>query len=211
MFTGIVEETGRILEIRADTHRVRLAIAATTCAMGTRVGDSIAVNGCCLTVVRRRSSRRGAALEFDLLNETWNRTGFSRLAENSLVNLERALPSDGRLGGHFVTGHIDGTGVISKFGPVGPDHLLEVLAPQSVLRLVAMKGSIAVDGVSLTVAKVTARNFRVWLIPHTLSVTSFRERKVSDLVNLETDLLAKHVERLMQSLARLSRAQTIKK
>ena len=143
----------------------------------------------------KRAARGKATLaQFDLLKETWQRTNLQYANPGSLVNLERPLRADGRLGGHFVTGHIDGLGRITRWDRAGPDHVLDITAPPEVMRYVVFKGSVAVDGISLTVAVVQKKNFRVWIIPHTYAVTALRERKVGDAVNLEADLLGKYVE-----------------
>lgn len=197
MFTGIVEETGVVEKIQPAAHAIRLTVRAALCARGLKAGDSIAVNGCCLTVVKITGRGRSRALEFDLLRETWERTNLSASKMGSLVNLERALAADGRLGGHFVSGHIDGTGKIIRWERAGLDHVLEIAASAEVLRYVVFKGSIAVDGISLTVAAVGRKSFRLWIIPHTHAVTALRERKVGDAVNLEADLLGKYVERFV--------------
>ncbi len=198
MFTGIVEETGRVLSIQPSRNSIRLSIAAKAAGRGVHLGDSIAVNGCCLTVVGL-SGRGTRTLEFDLLTETWNRTNLSDLKPGSLVNLERSLAVGDRLGGHFVTGHIDGTGTIATWERQGQDHILEIDAPADVTRYVVFKGSIAVDGISLTVAGVRKGGFRIWIIPHTHEVTALRERSVGDRVNLEADLLGKYVERFVSA------------
>jgi len=193
MFTGIVEETGRVKKIAPSQKSIRLTIAAGLTAKGARIGDSLAVNGCCLTIVKISRRRE---LEFDLLLETWERTNFKELRADSAVNLERSLAVGDRLHGHFVTGHIDGVGVIKTFEKRGADWLLEIAPPREVMRYLVFKGAIAVDGISLTVAEVTAKAFRVWIIPHTYDVTALRERTVGSLVNIEADMLAKYVERL---------------
>jgi riboflavin synthase len=159
------------------------------------LGDSIAVNGCCLTVVNVTEESSAKLLTFDLLRETWNRTNLSAVQPGSSVNLERAMPASGRVHGHFVTGHIDGTGKIEVFEKRGADWYLCVSAPADLLRYVVFKGSIAVDGISLTVAEVASDTFSVWIIPHTHEVTALRERKPGHRVNLEADLLAKYVEK----------------
>jgi riboflavin synthase len=164
------------------------------------VGDSLAVNGCCLTVVKI-SGRAGRKLaRFDLLRETWERTNLQFVRPGSLVNLERPLAADARLGGHFVTGHIDGLGRITKWERSGADWVLEVAAPAALRRYLVFKGSIAVDGISLTVAAVTRTGVRIWIIPHTWEVTVLRERKVGDAVNLETDLVGKYVEQMLRQM-----------
>jgi riboflavin synthase len=194
MFTGIVEEAGTAVEVRSGSKSIELTVQAEICSVGANVGDSIAVNGCCLTVVDAGAGR----LKFDLLNETWNRTSFRMLKPGRLVNLERSLPASGRLHGHFVTGHIDGTGHIEIFEQRGADWYLRIAPPPDLLRYVVMKGSVAVDGMSLTVAEVSDAWFAIWIIPHTYLVTALRERKAGDLMNLEADLLAKYVERLVR-------------
>ncbi len=202
MFTGIVEETGRITGIETTPESIRLRVEASVTAKGVALGDSIAVNGCCLTVVAVGGRGKSRTLEFDLLQETWKRTNLSDAIVGSCVNLERALAAGARFGGHFVTGHIDGTGTISRWERTGQDHVLDVAAPKEVRRYVVFKGSIAVDGISLTVAGVTRTGFRIWIIPHTHAVTALHERKVGDRVNLEADLLGKYVEQFVKRSGR---------
>lgn len=197
MFTGLVEEAGVVERIEPTADGIALTVRAGVCGRGVKKGDSIAVNGCCLTVARHAAARPGRRLGFDLLRETWTRTSFAALQIGAAVNLERSLRFDGRLGGHFVTGHVDGTGRILRWEPVGADYLLEVAAPKEVLPYLLPKGSIAVDGISLTVAKVTRKSFTVWIIPHTRAVTALRERVVGDPVNLEADLLGKYVRQFV--------------
>lgn len=198
MFTGIVEEAGTVRSLQPSSASIRLLVQARVAGRDVRKGDSVAVNGCCLTVVTRRAVRSGFLLGFDLLRETWERTNLSALIPGSAVNLERALAVGARLGGHFVTGHIDGTGVITRWERSGSDHVLEVRAPAEIRRYLIFKGSVAVDGISLTVAAVTRGGFRLWIIPHTLEVTALRERVVGDRVNLEADLLGKYVDQLIR-------------
>ena len=200
MFTGIVEETGVVEKIQPAKNAIRLTVRAALCARGVKAGDSIAVNGCCLTVAKITGRGRSRSLQFALLRETWARTNLSAGEVGSLVNLERALAADGRFGGHFVSGHIDGTGKIIRWERAGADHVLDIAASPDVLRYVVFKGSIAVDGISLTVAAVTKKSFRLWIIPHTHEITALRERKVGDTVNLEADLLGKYVERFVGKL-----------
>jgi len=197
MFTGIVEETGALQSIRETAKGIRLTVIARVCARGTKVGDSIAVNGCCLTVAKISRSRGHALLKFDVLRERWTRTNLQFAHEGSPVNLERALAANGRLGGHFVTGHIDGVGKIRRWERAGGDHMLDISAPREILRYVIMKGSIAVDGISLTVAGVSKSGFGIWIIPHTFEMTALRERKIGGAVNLEADILGKYVERFV--------------
>ena len=196
MFTGIVEETGIVQSVKPGARSIRLTVRSKVCARGLKIGDSVAVNGCCLTVVRLTSRRR--LIHFDLLRETRERTNLQFARAGSVVNLERSLPANGRLGGHFVTGHIDGLGKLIRWERAGQDHVLEIAAPPEVMRYVVFKGSIAADGVSLTVAAVAKRSFRIWIIPHTYQVTALRERQVGDAVNLEADLLGKYVEKFLK-------------
>jgi riboflavin synthase len=200
MFTGIVEETGVVESIEPTERSIVLTIRPRLCAKGLKVGDSLAVNGCCLTVVGTPRRGRSKLAKFDLLQETWNKTNFRELGTGSLVNLERSLRANAPMGGHFVTGHIDGVGRITRWEKVGQDWVLEVEAPQEVMRYVIYKGSIAVDGISLTIADVLPKGFRIWIIPHTFEVTNLRERKPGQLVNLEADLIGKYVAQLFDQL-----------
>ncbi len=202
MFTGLVEETGRVETIRQSDTGIELSIRVGDCGRGLKAGDSLALNGCCLTVVSIGGAGKGKVARFDLLKETWKLTNLQFVRPGSLVNLERPLRSDGRLGGHFVTGHVDGLGKIIRWERKGQDHLLEIAAPTRVMRYVLSKGSIAVDGISLTVAEAQRRSFRIWIIPHTYKATALRERKVGDAVNLEADLIGKYVRKFVTSSAR---------
>lgn len=193
MFTGLVEETGSLLAFERSEAGARLRLQAPLVSSDAKLGDSVAVNGCCLTV----TSCEGDVLSFDLLRETLDRTNLGQLAPGTPVNLERALAAHARLGGHFVQGHIDTTAHVLAFEPVGADYRLEVAMPGEFARYVAFKGSIAIDGISLTIAEVRDASFVVWIIPHTLAMTNLRARKASELVNLEFDLLAKYVERIV--------------
>lgn len=197
MFTGIIEETGRVVTFAEGPDSWRLQVAAKLVPSDVKLGDSVAVNGCCLTVTKFDSGN----LWFDVLGETRRLTNFGQLGPESLVNLERSLRADTRLGGHFVSGHIDTPAQIEVFEARGKDHYLKVRVPAGMTRYLVYKGSIAIDGVSLTVAEVTADAFAVWLIPHTLAVTNLRTKKAGDTVNLEFDLLAKYVEKLSGSRA----------
>lgn len=197
MFTGIVEEAGRVEKIALGEASIRLSLRAGATARGARIGDSLAVNGCCLTIVKKRKG----VLEFDLLRETWNRTNFRELQVGSAVNLERSLAIGDRLHGHFVTGHIDGTGTVKAFEKRGSDWFLEIKAPRELMRYLVYKGAIAVDGISLTVAGVSKSSFQIWIIPHTHEITALRERKPGSLVNLEADMLAKYTEKLLANRA----------
>jgi riboflavin synthase len=192
MFTGIVEETGRVAAFNQGPDSWQLQIAAALVTSDVKPGDSIAVNGCCLTVTKCAAGQ----LWFDVLEETRRLTGFAQLAPGAPVNLERSLRADTRLGGHFVSGHIDVPGRIEVFEARGKDHYLRVHAPGGFARYLVYKGSVAIDGISLTVAEVSGDSFAVWLIPHTLAVTNLGSQKAGNLVNLEFDLLAKYVEKL---------------
>lgn len=195
MFTGLVEESGRVVEFSAYCGQHVLRVAAQRILDGIALGDSIAVNGCCLTV----AGREGDVLQFDLLAETRRVTSLASLVPGSLVNLERSLAYGGRMGGHFVTGHVDAVGTVDVFEPRGADHYLRVKLPAGSGRYLVPKGSIALDGVSLTVAEVGHDTVAVWLIPHTLSVTNLHTRRVGDLINLEFDVLGKYVERMLEA------------
>lgn len=193
MFTGLVEEVGSVLWIRASDRGTQLQIAAPRIAKEIRTGDSVAVNGCCLTV----TAHRGEQLTFDLLEETLDHTNLKTLRRESPVNLERALAADGRIGGHFVQGHIDCAARILAFEESGADHRLEVELPAEFAHYVAYKGSIAINGISFTVAEVLPKSFTVWIIPITKRCTNLDRAQVGDAVNLEFDLLAKYVERIL--------------
>jgi len=197
MFTGIVEETGSVFALRQTTHGVNLTLQADLVTQDVQVGDSVAVNGCCLTV----TARENKLLSFDLLAETLRCTNLGQLHEESLVNLERPLLANGRLGGHFVQGHVDCTSPVISFEKVGADYRLEVELPPQFARYMIHKGSITIDGISLTAAEVLEKSFVVWIIPHTLEVTNLARRKAGELLNLEFDLLAKYLERLTQPKA----------
>lgn len=193
MFTGIVEEAGRVLSFEEGPQSWKLRVQASTVLEDLAVGDSLAVNGCCLTVV---SHGHGTA-DFDLLGETVRLTSFAALRPGARINLERSLRFNGKVGGHFVSGHIDGLGRVTRFEPRGKDYYLRIAPPSDLAKYLVYKGSIAVDGVSLTVAEADADGFAVWLIPHTLEVTNFGDLRCGSLVNLEFDLLAKYVEKLL--------------
>ena len=193
MFTGLIEEVGEAVAVPASDSGTQLQIAAPAIAKKSRSGNSIAVNGCCLTL----TSRRGNRLNFDLLEETIARTNLKKLRRNDPVNLERALSAEGRLGGHFVQGHIDCVSRIVAFEKKGPDFRLEVELPATFAQYVARKGSIALNGISLTVADVFPKGFAVWIIPYTKRHTNLSRTQAGDLVNVEFDILAKYVERVL--------------
>jgi riboflavin synthase len=197
MFTGIVEETGTVERIKPTAKSIELTVRTRLCGRGLKVGASLAVNGCCLTVVKIALRGKDKLAQFDLLKETWKRTNLQFAKPGSLVNLERPLRTDGNLGGHFVTGHVDGLGTITRWERTGKDHVLDIAAPPEVMRYIVFKGSVAVDGISLTVAGVSKKSFRIWIIPHTYEVTALCERKVGDAVDLEADLIGKYVEKFV--------------
>ena len=195
MFTGLVETKGMIAAVVDQPPGRRLTIRAGVAAQGAAIGDSICINGCCLTVV----AINGEQLDFEAGEETLARTNLGRLNVGSSVNLERSLAVGDRLGGHYVTGHVDSLGSLLERRDDPPWAHLRFRLPRSLASQVAAKGSIAVDGVSLTVVDVGDDWFSVALIPHTLDVTTLGERAVGDDVNLETDVLAKYVQRSLQS------------
>jgi riboflavin synthase len=197
MFTGIIEETGAVEKIVSGKNSITLTIRAGISARGLKIGGSVAVNGCCLTATKISTRGKTKLIQFDLLQETWRRTNFQFLKKSSLVNLERPLRADGEFGGHFVTGHIDGVGKILRWEKLDEDYILEISALENVLRYVIEKGSITIDGISLTVANANKKSFCVWIIPHTMKVTTLREKKVGDFVNLEADLLGKYAEKFL--------------
>ena len=193
MFTGLIEEVGAVVAVHPRDHGTELQIAAPGTATHVNPGESIAVNGCCLTLTSCRSD----CLSFDLLEETIARTNLNDLRQNSPVNLERALPSDGRVGGHFVQGHVDCVAPIVALSTKGADFRLEIELPENSRHYVAPKGSIAVNGISLTVAEILPASFAVWIIPYTKRHTNLDRATIGDLVNLEFDILAKYVERIV--------------
>jgi riboflavin synthase len=193
MFTGLIEEVGTVFAVEKNSRGATLAVSAARLPEKIELGDSIAVNGCCLTVANRRDDQ----LFFDLLEETLERTNLKTLRRDDRVNLERALAADGRLGGHFVQGHVDCSTRILSLNENGPDWRLEVELPSAFARYVVEKGSIAVNGISLTVAEVSGKSFAAWIIPHTKTQTNLAIAGPDDLVNLEFDLIAKYVERMV--------------
>ena len=197
MFTGLVEEVGKVVGTDASDCGTRLQIVAPRTAKHVKTGESIAVNGCCLTL----ASRRGDWLSFDLLQETIDRTNLRNLRQNSRVNLERALRTDGRLGGHFVQGHVDCVSPIFGLDRKVADFRLEIGLPGEFAHYVASKGSIALNGISLTVAEILPESFVVWIIPYTKRHTNLDRAKTGDIVNLEFDILAKYIERMIAPFA----------
>ena len=199
MFTGIVEELGTVAAIEDQGDAVRLTIAASTVLEDAALGDSVSVNGCCLTVATVSTPGRPTSFTADVMRETLDKTAVGELTTGDRVNLERAVTPTTRLGGHIVQGHVDGTGVVRRRTPSEHWEVVEVEAPTDLLRYLVPKGSITVDGISLTVVDVLADGFTVSLIPETLARTTLGFRKPGDRVNLEADIIAKHVERLLQA------------
>ena len=194
MFTGIVEELGTIRSIRRGAASAVLSIGAEAVLSDLRIGDSVAVNGVCLTA----TGVDGSGFTADVMHETLRRSSLGALGPGSRVNLERAMAADGRFGGHIVSGHIDGTGTIAERRRDDNAVWYTVSAPPALLRYIVEKGSIAIDGISLTVASVEADRFSVSVIPHTAAVTLLGAKGPGDVVNLETDIIGKYVERLLR-------------
>ncbi len=193
MFTGIIEEMGMVKQIQKGAKSSVLTIGAHTVLQGTKIGDSIATNGVCLTV----TSIGNDFFTADVMAETLRRSSLGQLKTGSPVNLERALTLSSRLGGHLVSGHIDGTGTIVQFQPEDNAVWITIATPPSLLRYIVEKGSIAIDGVSLTVAAVTDQDFSVSIIPHTGAETILLQKKPGNTVNLECDMIAKYTEKLL--------------
>lgn len=204
MFTGIIEEIGRIDSIKKGTQSAVMGIRCQKVLEGTKIGDSIAVNGVCLTV----TSLYEQGYTADIMAETLERSSLGSLSKNSPVNLERAMAADGRFGGHIVAGHIDGTGKIRDIRRDETAVWYTVEAKPQILRYVVEKGSIAIDGISLTVARVTDRDFSVSIIPHTQGETSLGFRQKGDIVNLECDVIGKYVEKLMKPTDNTTRVES---
>ena len=193
MFTGIIEDVGTVKGIQRGAKSVILTISSAKIVEGVRIGDSIAVNGICLTA----TTVSGDAFTADVMPETMKRTSLGELKPGSSVNLERAMPADGRFGGHIVSGHIDGTGVIKDITREDNAVWYTIGADSTILKYIVEKGSIAIDGISLTVAYVDDNVFKVSIIPHTLKETILGMKKIGDKVNLENDIIGKYVEKLL--------------
>jgi len=193
MFTGIVEEIGTIKSIKMGAHSAVLAIEADKILTDISLGDSIAVNGVCLTVI----SYNKTGFEADVMHETLNRSSLGKLKNGSKVNLERAMIANGRFGGHIVSGHVDGIGTIAEVTKDDNAVWYRISTEPSVLKYIVEKGSITIDGISLTVAGVSEFDFSVSIIPHTASVTILGMKKSGDIVNLENDIIGKYVEKLL--------------
>ncbi len=194
MFTGIIEETGIVKTVNRSGASSFIEIQAKKVLEDVSIGDSIAVNGVCLTVTHSD----GGVFRADVMNETLSRSSLGSLTSGSPVNLERAMVANGRFGGHIVSGHIDGTGTVSDIRNDGIAIWYTIAAPPGLLRYIVEKGSIAVDGISLTVARVTDTSFSVSVIPHTAAQTILGTKKKGDIVNLENDIIGKYVEKLMK-------------
>ena len=203
LFTGLIEEVGTVR--RVSPAQGVIEIQAQTVLAGTRIGDSIAVNGVCLTVTALKPDGFTA----DVMAETLRRSALGSLTSGSQVDLERAMPADGRFGGHIVSGHIDGTGVIQSMRQEGNAVWVTITAPAFILRGIVEKGSIAIDGISLTVAAVDDVSFSVSIIPHTGGQTILLDKKAGDMVNLENDIIGKYVERFLQPQAKPESAITM--
>ena len=198
VFTGLVEEVGRLLDFKRDSGGGgKLKVGASLVLEDVTMGASIAVNGTCLTVVQW--SKEAGWVLFDAVQETLNLTTLSELKTGDPLNLERALAVGARVGGHYVTGHVDGPGTLRSIEKSGNGVIYKFAASTDLLALVAPKGSITVDGISLTVVDVGHQHFSVWIVPHTASATNLSSKKVGDTVNLETDILAKYVQKSLQS------------
>ena len=195
IFTGIIEELGVVKSIAINGASGCITIKAKKVLEGTQLGDSIAVNGTCLTVTSINSDGFSA----DVMAETVKRTSLSQVGKGDLVNLERAMILNGRFGGHIVSGHIDGTGTITKYTKEENAIWVTIKAPDEILDLIVEKGSICIDGISLTVATVSDQDFRVSIIPHTAKETTLIHKKVGSLVNLENDIVGKYIKKLMEN------------
>lgn len=191
MFTGIVEEIGIIDNITAGAKSCRLRIQADVIFDDLKLGDSVAVNGVCLTAARLTNN----TFEADVMAETMRRTGMGRLNKGSRVNLERAMPLNGRFGGHIVSGHIDGVGTVINKATEDNAVLITVSASKDIMKYIIIKGSVALDGISLTVADVKNDRFTVSIIPHTASETTLLERNIGDTINIECDIIGKYIEK----------------
>lgn len=194
MFTGIVEELGMVRSLRRTSNESRLCIGAKKILSDIHVGDSIAVNGVCLTVVLFSEGE----FTVDVMNETFMRSSLGSLRIGDEVNLERAMAADGRFGGHIVSGHIDGTARIKSIINDGNAKWYEINVGSELIEGIVMKGSVAIDGISLTVSKVTAQSFAVSIIPHTLDATVLRYKRPGDVVNIETDIIGKYVKQFVK-------------
>jgi riboflavin synthase len=192
MFTGLVEALGKVVSLKATGEQARLVIE-TPFSSELKLGDSVATNGCCLTV----SNIDASAISFDLLAQTLRITALRNLKAGSMVNLERAMMVGDRFGGHFVQGHVDGTGKITRIEANGQDHIVEVSLPPEIQQICVDKGSLTIDGISLTIADLKANSAVFWITPHTWTHTHLHVAKIGQTVNLEVDMLAKYVEKIL--------------
>ena len=206
MFTGLIEEVGTIQNVRRGARSCVLTIGCKKVLEGSQIGDSIAVNGVCLTV----TGMGGSYYTADVMAETMNRSSLGQLSTGASVNLERAMPANGRFGGHIVSGHIDGTGTVQSIEPDDNAIWYTIAAKPNLLHYIVEKGSITIDGISLTVAYVDEHCFKVSIIPHTQQVTALHDRGVGDIVNLECDIIGKYVEKLLQPAAAEEATETKK-
>lgn len=204
MFTGIIEEIGKVTQIQKGTHSAILQIQAKIVLEQLKIGDSVAVNGVCLTV----TSISSHSFTADVMHETLNRSALSALTCGSSVNLERAMPANGRFDGHIVAGHVDGIGKVMQIRRDDNAVWFTIQANSSIMHYIVEKGSIAIDGISLTVASLSADSFCVSIIPHTAKVTTLGMRKIGDTVNLENDIIGKYVEKFLMPTAPTSQKNT---
>lgn len=195
MFTGIIEETGKLISVENITGGKRLKISASVIFSDLKVDDSVCVNGVCLTVTKIDNG----FFWCDAVGETLNKTTFANVNQNYELNLERALHLTDRLGGHLVQGHVNGIGFITRLTKPGENFSLEIEIPKEIVKYVVDEGSIAIDGISLTVAKIIDRKITISIIPHTRSNTNLKQKKTGDSVNIEIDIFAKYVEKILQS------------
>lgn len=194
MFTGIIEELGKVVDIKRTSYGIILSIEGKKVIENTKIGDSISVNGVCLTAVKITDN----VLSFDVMAETLKRTSIGKIKPQEKVNLERALAFGERISGHFVLGHIDGTGIIKSKKNIGGFFEIEILAPQNLSKYIVEKGSIAVDGISLTVAKCNLSKFSIFVIPHTFKNTTLGIKTTGDIVNIEVDIIGKYIEKMIR-------------
>ena len=194
MFTGLIEEVGKIRQVKKGANSAIITITAQKVLSDLQIGDSLAVNGICLTVTHLTATDATA----DMMHETLRRSSLMARPIGSLVNLERAMPANGRFGGHIVSGHIDGTGVIMSIRPDDNAVWFRIRPKPELLRHVVTKGSITIDGISLTVASVTKEYFDVSIIPHTMAQTNLVAKRIGDVVNLETDCIGKYIEKMLE-------------
>lgn len=195
MFTGIIEEVGKIKNISKTSSGILLTISADKILRDCNLGDSITVNGICLTVTKFDND----SFTVDVMNETVRKTTLYKLTQNSYVNLERAMLVNSRFGGHIVSGHIDGTGTISDIKKDGIAFIYKINTTKEITKYIINKGSITIDGISLTVVSVSDTSFTVSIIPHTMTVTNLGKKKIGDMVNLENDCIAKYVEKMLDN------------